>query len=61
MVFTHGGHISGTRGTCNAIWNQWLPQSGLEETDAPDFEPYDEGFDPHTGLGEVQVWIPVKA
>ena len=60
-VFTHRGHISGIRGTCNAIWNQWLPQSGLEAADAPDFERYDERFDPHTGMGEVEVWIPVKA
>ena len=48
-VFTHRGHNSGIRGTCNAIWNKWLPQSG-REVDAPDFERYDERFDPHTGL-----------
>jgi AraC family transcriptional regulator len=60
-VFIHRGHISGIRGTWNAIWNQWLPQSGLEAADAPDFERYDERFDPRTGLGDVKVWIPVNA
>ena len=57
----HSGHISGTRGTCNAIWNQWLPQSALEVTDAPDFERHDDHFDPHAGLGDVEIRISVKA
>jgi AraC family transcriptional regulator len=59
-VFTHRGHISTIRATCNAIWNDWLPRSGCEVDDAPDFERYDERFDPHTGQGEMEVWIPVK-
>ena len=40
-VFTHRDHISAIRGTWYTIWNQWLPASGHEVADAPDFERYD--------------------
>src|SRR5579883_631442 len=60
LVFTHEGHISGIRATWNSIWNQWLPQSGLQLADGPFLERYDETFDPQTGFGGVEIWIPVK-
>ncbi|CAN5153317.1 hypothetical protein BH11PSE2_BH11PSE2_05030 [soil metagenome] len=44
----------------NAIWKQWLPTSGYEVADAPSFEHYDERFNPMTGMGEVEVWGPLK-
>jgi AraC family transcriptional regulator len=59
-VFSHQGHISTIRGTMNAIWNSWLPQSEFEAADAPGFERYDEKFNPETGLGGFEIWIPVK-
>jgi len=58
-IFWHQGHVSGVRGTMNAIWNHWLPQSGYEAADAPGLERYDEGFNPETGLGGFEIWIPV--
>lgn len=60
-VFTHRGHISGIGNTWNAIWNQWLPKSGRQADDAPDFERYDDRFDPKTGTGDVEIWIPLKS
>lgn len=60
-VFTHREHISAIRGTWYTIWNQWLPNSGYEFADAPDFERYDGRFDPRTGAGEVEIWLPLKA
>lgn len=60
-VFFHSDHISTIRRTCNTIWNKWLPDSGLEQADAPDFERYDERFDPRTGMGGVEIWVPIKA
>jgi AraC family transcriptional regulator len=60
-VFAHPGHISTIRGTWNAIWNEWLPTCGLERADAPDFERYGEMFDPVSGSGGLEIWIPVKA
>ena len=37
-VFTHREHISTIRRTVNAIWNHWLPSSGLKAADAPTFD-----------------------
>lgn len=60
-VFTHTGHVSAVRGTFMAIFNEWLPRSGLRTEDAPVFERYDQRFDPRTGLGGFEIWIPIKA
>ncbi len=60
-VFTHRDHISAMRGTVYTIWNQWLPASGCQVADAPDFERYDDRFDPQSGTGEVEIWLPLKA
>jgi AraC family transcriptional regulator len=61
LVFAHRGHISTIRRTHHTIWSQWLPNSGREVVDAPDFERYDEAFDPATGNGGLELWIPIKA
>jgi AraC family transcriptional regulator len=59
-VFTHRDHISTIRRTVNTIWNKWLPESGREVADAPDFERYGDSFDPRSGTGGVEIWIPIK-
>jgi len=59
-VFTHRGHISAIRSTWATIWNKWLPKSGHQIADAPDFERYDSRFDARTGSGEVEIWVPLK-
>lgn len=59
-VFTHRDHISTIRRTVNAIWNHWLPSSGLKAADAPNFERYDEKFDPVTGNGGLEIWVPIR-
>jgi AraC family transcriptional regulator len=59
-VFTHKEHVSAIRQTWNTIWSQWLPNSGLKASDAPDFERYGETFDPHTGAGGFEIWLPVE-
>ena len=58
-VFTHRDHISTIRRTVNTIWNKWLPESGYEVADAPDFERYGPEFNPETGTGGVEIWIPL--
>ncbi len=60
-VFRHRDHISSIRRTMHTIWSRWLPESGHEVADAPDFERYGEEFDPKTGNGGLEVWIPLKA
>jgi len=58
-VFLHSGHISSIGATCSAIWNQGLPDSGYKAADGPWFERYDERFDSRTGLGGLEIWIPI--
>jgi len=59
-VFSHKDHISTTRRTVNTVWNHWLPASGLKAADAPSFERYDENFDPLTGNGGLEIWVPIR-
>jgi TetR/AcrR family transcriptional repressor of nem operon len=64
LAFLHREHVSKLHNTCQMIF-QWLPTSGHEPakaTGAPDFfERYGENFDPQTGYGDIEVWVPVKA
>lgn len=59
-VFHHKDHIAGIRRTMNTIFSTWLPNSGRQMADAAVFERYDEAFEPDTGLGGFEIWIPVK-
>jgi AraC family transcriptional regulator len=59
-VFTHRGHITGIRGTWIAILNKWLPESGYREANTPEFEKYGPQFDPRTGNGSLEIWIPIR-
>lgn len=59
-VFRHDGHISSIRQVWHTIWNQWLPESGESITSGPELERYDERFDPVTGSGGFEIWIPLK-
>ena len=63
-VFSHRDHVSKLYETCNAI-SQWLPESGYQHADDPEtpafFERYTEEFDPHTGMGGMEVWVPIKS
>ncbi len=61
LVFRHAGHVAGIPATWRAIMNDWLPASGYRIADAPSFERYAEDFDPHTGLGGIEIWIPIEA
>lgn len=58
-VVRHTGHIGSIPLTWRAFLETWLPASGLMAADAPDFERYDAGFDPLTGTGGVEIWVPL--
>ena len=65
-VFSHRGHVSRIRETIEAIGSKWFPESGQEPAaragEGPDFfERYSEKFDPRTGMGGMEIWIPVKS
>lgn len=59
-VFTHRGHVAGIRGTINAIWRQWFPASGHKAVEAPTFERYGPEFNPQTGMGGFEIWVPIE-
>lgn len=59
-VFRHEGHISDIGRTVYTIWNQSLPDLQLSPRASPDFERYGRRFDPGTGRGGVEIWIPVE-
>jgi AraC family transcriptional regulator len=64
-VFSHREHVSQMYQTLEAI-DKWFPGSGLEiaceSAEAPNFfERYSEEFDPLTGMGGMEVWVPIKS
>jgi AraC family transcriptional regulator len=59
-VFEHRDHISAITGTWKAIWEHGLADAGCQAADGPAFERYGEQFDGRTGLGGLEIWVPVK-
>ena len=65
-VFPHRAHVSKLYETCDAI-SRWLPDSGHQSAASSDaetpafFERYSEEFDPQTGMGGMEVWVPLKS
>ncbi|PLP56748.1 AraC family transcriptional regulator [Mesorhizobium loti] len=60
-VSRQDGHITTISATIHAIFSQALPEAGLTPGDIPDLlERYGEDFDPVTGTGGFEIWIPVK-
>jgi AraC family transcriptional regulator len=60
-VFPHTGHVSAIPKTIDTIWSQWAPECGLKLSHAPCFERYTSEFNPHTGLGGMEIWVPLEA
>lgn len=61
-VFEHHGHVAELHRSWDGIWREWLPASGEAVPDAPTlFERYDARFDPATGQGVVELWLPLRA
>lgn len=60
-VFEHAGHISSIGATWGEAWSHQLPERNLKPVKAPAFERYDQRFDPHTGNGLVELWLPIVA
>ncbi len=60
-VITHAGHVSSLPQTIDTVWTRWIPDSGLKAAGSPCFERYTEDFDPQTGRGGIELWIPLEA
>jgi len=59
-VFTHRGHVSAIPKTIDTIWSKWVPDCGVQIAKAPCFELYRSEFNPDTGRGGMEVWIPLE-
>ena len=59
-VFIHRGPIANIGDTCEAIYRQWLPQSGYEHAGIADVELYDQRFCYDSDESEMEYWISVK-
>jgi predicted transcriptional regulator YdeE len=60
-VFSHREHVSSIPKTIETIWTKWLPDASLKAAEAPCFERYTEEFNPQTGTGGIEIWVPIKA
>lgn len=67
-VFSHPGHVSAISRTVDVIFHSWLLASGYEHASSSKasddtlafYERYGENFDPHTGEGDIEIWVPIK-
>lgn len=59
-VFRHDGHVSSLGATC-AVAGEWLAASGRQPSGGSMqmIERYGSTFDPNTGLGGAEVWLPL--
>lgn len=60
VVFTHNGHVAAVPNSMREIWTQWLPTSGHQIADGPLFERYDKRFNPRSGSGAIELWLPIE-
>ncbi|TGL60505.1 AraC family transcriptional regulator [Leptospira sarikeiensis] len=58
-VFSHKGHIAGIRATFAAA-GKWFPDSGVKPFEGANLERYGKEFNPMTGQGGLEIWIPVE-
>lgn len=63
-VFQHAGQVSQVAQTCAQI-ERWAIGAGRllvqELPEGPSFfERYGEGFAPQTGLGDIEIWVPIN-
>ncbi len=58
-VLTHRGHVTALPRTYAAMWNEWFPANPWRPVNTASLEKHLDSFDPRTGLGGVELWIPV--
>ncbi len=46
--------------TYQKIIHEWLPENGYVPGGGPDFEYYDQDFDPETGSGILYIYFPIQ-
>lgn len=64
-VFPHDAHLSRIKETLSMIFDEWLPASDFKLATKPAhsvhfFEKYTEAFNLSTGLGGIEIWLPIR-
>ena len=64
-IFAHRQHVSRLQVTMEFIHDKWFPTSGYVPLRPAQDQPYlieryGEAFDPITGTGDIEIWIPVE-
>jgi len=59
-VFRHDRHVSSLPEAYAWIWDEGLRRLRLPVADAPTLERFDPRFDPVTGMGGIEIWIPLR-
>jgi AraC family transcriptional regulator len=59
-VFAHNDHVSTIFDTYSAVWNEALPALARKVADGPVLEFHNSAFDPDTGLGGLQIYVPLE-
>ena len=65
-VFSHRENASKLQETIDFIFQKWLPESDvqipLSDGETPCFlERYTEEFNPYTGRGGMEIWVPIRS
>ena len=60
-AFAHTAHVSAIPKTIDTIWTKWVPDCGLKVANAPCFERYTSDFNPNTGMGGMEIWVPLES
>jgi AraC family transcriptional regulator len=60
-VFNYKGDQSGAAAFFNAIYTQWLPTSGYELGNHPQFEILGEKYKNNDPDSEEEIWIPIQS
>jgi predicted transcriptional regulator YdeE len=58
-VFAHTEHVTAIPKTIETIFTKWARDCGLKIAKAPCFERYTSDFNPQTGMGGTDIWIPL--
>jgi AraC family transcriptional regulator len=61
LIFRQSNHVSAIGRVFAAIYGHWLPGSGHNVASAPIIEHYTTTFDPPTGNGGFEIWLPLKS
>ena len=62
FVFVHEGHVSEIPQTITAILTSWMPAHAHNIGKFPSLvERYGEGFNPQTGMGDMELWVPASS